>query len=556
VKALVRPIALHTLTLTALLGATTTQCRSKKPESGGAVAATEVKRETLKSGFRVECKGKVTKINPLIYGIAFDITGHSDWKDPRQWELNPSARRLGGNAATRYNWNHGTAFNHGLDWIFANNGMAEGAEPFYATFLKGNAEKNVVSVVQVPIMGWVAKDTTSVSFPTAKFPGQREHDDKRGGGNGMTMAGREIEPLPPSTTSIPLTPELIEQFIKKYQAADTKSTTRIYILDNEPALWNSSHRDVHPEPASYDELLQKTITYASVIRKLDPKALIAGPAAFGWAEMLYSARDLKGNSLKRPDKDSHGGLNMIPYYLKTLQEHEKKTGVRLLDLLDVHFYPQGEKVGVGEKGAIDPDTAVIRMRSTRSLWDETYEDESWIKDKVRFIPRLKEWIAQYYPGRGIQVGEWNFGAEGHISGGLATAEALGRFAEGEVTSAFYWAIPKPGSAAAFAFRAFRNFDGKNGRFQDNYVPSVAQEGSSFFVSRDDAGKHYVAVAINMDSKAAVKAPIDWSACGEVASVREFEYAGGPEGLKATAAPNAAELNVKPLSLRVLDVTMK
>jgi hypothetical protein len=135
----------------------------------------------------------------------------------------------------------------------------------------------------------------------------------------------------------------------------------------------------------------------------------------------------------------------------------------------------------------------------------------------------------------------------YLSGGLATAETLGRFAEGEVTSAFYWAIPKPGSAAFYGFRTFRNFDGQNGRFLDNYVPSAGQEGTSLFASKDDSGKHVVAIAVNMDSKAAVKAPIDFSSCGEIASAREFEYAGGPEGIKS-APGNASELSVKPLSL--------
>ena len=27
------------------------------------------------------------------------------------------------------------------------------------------------------------------------------------------------------------------------------------------------------------------------------------------------------------------------------------------------------------------------------------------------MPRMKEWIDQNYPGRGISIGEWNFGGE-------------------------------------------------------------------------------------------------------------------------------------------------
>ena len=53
-----------------------------------------------------------------------------------------------------------------------------------------------------------------------------------------------------------------------------------------------------------------------------------------------------------------------------------------------------------------------------------------------------------------------------MSGALATAEALGRFAQFGVTSAFYWTYPPENSPAMWAFRAYRNFDGKGGHFLD------------------------------------------------------------------------------------------
>lgn len=47
---------------------------------------------------------------------------------------------------------------------------------------------------------------------------------------------------------------------------------------------------------------------------------------------------------------------------------------------------------------------------------------------------------------------------------MALAEALGRFGQGGVLSAFYWTYPVKWFAAFWAFRAFRNFDGAGGRF--------------------------------------------------------------------------------------------
>ena len=66
-------------------------------------------------------------------------------------------------------------------------------------------------------------------------------------------------------------------------------------------------------------------------------------------------------------------------------------------------------------------------------------------------------------------------------------EALGRFGEQNLTSAFYWAYPPNQSPEFYAFHAFRNYDGKGGRFQDELVYSEAPPQSSLWVSRDPSG---------------------------------------------------------------------
>ena len=71
--------------------------------------------------------------------------------------------------------------------------------------------------------------------------------------------------------------------------------------------------------------------------------------------------------------------------------YEKKNNIRLLDLLDVHYYPQAEGVGIGTSGQTDPKTSTLRIRSTRSLYDPSYTDESWINDRMRVIPGANGW---------------------------------------------------------------------------------------------------------------------------------------------------------------------
>ena len=499
----------------------------------------------------VRCKAPTHPISPLIYGVA-------NGKEAE--DMRAGARRMGGNPTTRYNWQLGDAWSTGSDYFFQNVKIDFTYKSFIDT---GLARKQAVAIT-VPIIGWVAKDRSSYSYPVAAFGAQKEVDPYHADiGNGVGSNGKELRAGDPSRTSMPASPEWVRQWVQAIREEDAKRGTRSvqsYILDNEPALWNSTHRDIHPEPLSYDELLDRSIRYGAAVRAADRDAIIAGPAEWGWSAYFWSAKDAVAGFNAKPDRRAHGDVPLLNWYLAKLREHEQKTGVRILDVVDLHYYPQGKGIFEnGGGGGTDPETAQRRFRATRSLWDPDYLDESWIKEKVRLIPRLKEIIAENYPGRGISIGEWNFGAEGHISGALALAEVLGRFAQGGVTSAYYWTAPKPSTPAYWAFRAYRNFDGRGGQFLDRYVESAAPDGSSLFVSKDEAGQHLVAILLNFSNDSGLKAKIDLSSCGTVASRRTFGYAGQPSGFSepktASGGGSGIEESVPPYSITVFDVTL-
>ena len=83
-----------------------------------------------------------------------------------------------------------------------------------------------------------------------------------------------------------------------------------------------------------------------------------------------------------------------------------------------------------------------RNRSTRSLWDPNYVDETWINDKVQLIPRLRNWVnTYYYPGTPIGITEYNWGAEGHINGATTQADIFGIFGREGLDMAARWTTP-------------------------------------------------------------------------------------------------------------------
>ncbi|HTP50999.1 MAG TPA: glycoside hydrolase family 44 protein [Anaeromyxobacteraceae bacterium] len=478
---------------------------------------------SLATKVAIECAGPTHRISPQIYGIAYDQ--RLDASESHQFELGATARRWGGNSTTRYNWKNGHAWNTALDWYFENVNYTSDPDFGWSRFLDADRSRGLATALTVPIMGWVAKDTSSYSFPVSGYGPQQSTDPyKPDAGNGVSKDGRPLN-ASATSTSEQMPPEDIERWVRAIRELDQKRGSRsvwMYILDNEPMLWDSTHRDVHPDPAGYDEVLDKTLRYAAAVRRADPEAIIAGPALWGWPAYQWSAQDAKAGFMLRPDRRGHGDVPFLPWYLRKLAQHEKKTGERLLDVVDVHFYPMGQGIA-GARGGTDPDTSARRIRATRALWDPSYVDESWIKEQVKLFPRLKEWIAKEYPGRGISVGEWNFGAEEHPSGGLAVAEALGRFGEYDLTSAFYWTYPVKNSHAFWAFRAYRNYDGHGAHFESFSLPARAATPLSAFASRDEEGDRITAVLLNFDSVRPLDVDVQLNGCGAVTGRRTFQH---------------------------------
>lgn len=508
----------------------------------------------------IDCS-KTHPISPLIYGVGAGYPGKGLAEQAR--ELGATARRFGGNPTSRYNWRAGNAWNTASDWFYQN--VSYGTPPgwTFESWLSEDRDHGLASAVTVPMLGWVAKDTSSASFPVSVYGKQQQvAPEAPNNGNGRAADGTLLEPGSPARTSVPMPPEGIERWVKEIRKADAKDgrrSVRQYILDNEPGLWNSTHRDVHPEPLTYDELLEKTIAYGQAVRRADPQATIAGPAEWGWSGYLYSAADLA--SKIRLDRLKHGNKPLLPWLLGELRAHELKTGEKLLDIVDVHYYPQFQNAGIHASGDVSPEGAARRIRSTRAFWDPTYKDESWIDEKVNLIPRLRGWIAENSPGLGISIGEWNFGAERHISGGLAVAEVLGHFGTEGVTSAFYWTLPEARSAAFWAFRAFRNYDGQGGRFLDTGVSGHAADAmTSVFASREP--HKLVAVITNRAPESAGEVQIELRHCGSAASALTFAYAGGPRGLRALppspVEKDGASVRVRllPSSILVLEAKLK
>lgn len=423
-------------------------------------------------------------ISPYIYGMNFADEGLAA-------ELDLPVRRRGGNSTTRYNWQIDT-YNTGSDWYFENIGEQNPAPQNLPDgsaadrFVEQDLRTGTETILTVPMIGWVAKirpdgHPYDCGFKVSVYGSQQEVDPwDEDCGNGVGLSGAEITGNDPHDTSIAVTPEFVvdwvDHLVEKYGTA-AQGGVEFYNLDNEPMLWNSTHRDVHPAGATYDELRTRTYQYAAAVKEADPSAKTLGPVLWGWCAYFYSAADGCGPG---DDYASHSNMAFVPWYLQQMQAYQAVNGVRILDYLDLHYYPQANGVALADNEGTSA-TQALRLRSTRSLWDPTYIDESWISDTetggvaVNLIGRMKAWVNSYYPGTKLAITEYNWGALGTINGALAQADVLGIFGREGVDLATLWGPPESNNPGAFAFRMYRNYDGLGNKFGETSILSASAD---------------------------------------------------------------------------------
>ncbi len=184
-----------------------------------------------------------------------------------------------------------------------------------------------------------------------------------------------------------------------------------------------------------------------------------------------------------------------------MHAYEIQHGVRILDYLDVHIYPQIDGVYSSSPGSADVQAK--RLRSTRQLWDPTYVHEGWIGQPVYLIPRMKQWVANNYPGTKLAITEYNWGALGYMNGALAQADLLGIFGRDGLDLATLWGPPEdPNAPGIFAFRMYRNYDGQGGSFGETSLlaASTDQDKLAVYAARRSPDGALTLMVINKTSQ--------------------------------------------------------
>jgi len=362
-------------------------------------------------------------ISPLIYGkngcgVSDDPNNPS--KDSTGTTLFLSreaglrmARENAGNNLTKYNWRKKLSSHP--DWY---NNVYSHDWDFSANELKTKLPGVIQGMYGFQLLGWVASNTDNnfadwnYGLTHQAVPGQNlaggGTPDTNGGGTALVAGdpNKYLQPWPADSTTA-----ILGHWFGQGGIGLDSTKLRYWNMDNEIEIWNGTHDDVDPALTGHlitaEEAVQRWVAVAKAARKYFPGIKLVGPASpseWQWYTWLSSVVSYKGASYCWPE-----------YLIKRLSEAQDSSGVRMLDVYDVHLYLSGS-------------TKEQVQNQYRQLWDTTYLDPNanglhfatggWNGNEQHqmFFHRVEGWLDKYFgKGHGIKVGASESGLAGIVN---------------------------------------------------------------------------------------------------------------------------------------------
>lgn len=460
------------------------------------IFCTSVTAANINVTYNIKTDVSRTPISKYIYG--------SNWGSGTNYTI----QRIGGNRCTAYNWENNWS-NAGSDWYYENDQLfdsnaipGEGITELVDQF----NEQGQASIVTLQLAGYVSAPIfRQINLDTEAAPSVYFYPVVFAKGAPFCSPPDN----PDTNDGVVYMDEFVNFLVWKYGYAGTSTGVKFYSLDNEPECWSDgnkgvTHPEVHPPRPTCVEIRAKGIACATAVKNVDPNAQILGPVSYGFAGYLTFGAD---------DWDTVKGTRpwFLSYYLDEMRIASNAAGRRLLDVLDIHWYPEAQD-GAGNRITNTVNTTAMysaRMQAPRTLWDTSYVypngEISWItqwySSYLPLLPTIKNSIDTYYPDTNLSITEYDYGGKDHYSGGIATSDVLGIFGKYGVYIATYWGS---GTYVDAAIKLYRNYDGNNSTFGDTEVYSTMSNkvDSSIYasVSATDANAlHLIVINKNFDS---------------------------------------------------------
>lgn len=245
-----------------------------------------------------------------------------------------SIHRHGGNRMTGFNWennasNAGSDYNQQSDDYLgsvAGIGSTQTPGAVLKAWLDADRAGGLNTIITLPLAGYVAADMNGPVAQSETAPSARWKQVVVNKGSALSLT-------PDLTDGYVYLDEMVNYLTTNYGLASAGGVAA-YNMDNEPALWPSTHPRLHPNATRYAEVASQNIAAATMVTRLDPGAQVYGPTLYGWEAYL--------NLQSAPDAGTYNNTYGIfaNYYLAQMQAASASAGRRLLHRFDMHWYPE------------------------------------------------------------------------------------------------------------------------------------------------------------------------------------------------------------------------
>jgi hypothetical protein len=243
-------------------------------------------------------------------------------------------------------------------------------------------------------------------------------------------------------------------------------------MDNEPEIWYSTHDDVMPAQLSAEAFMQRYFDVAQKARAKYPGIKLVGfvPCSewfwYAWTNEASNKITYKGSE-----------YTWVEYFIKRIGEHQDSTGIRLLDVIDLHTYLSAESVDeLLQVHRVFYDTTFVYpgANGVKLLSPDGWDDNL---NKEYIFKRINDWLTEYIGAdHGVTLGSTESGWDDFNQMPLALnyASTLGVFAnEGvELFTPWFWS-PSYWEVIHLFSKYSKNISVKSTSSDENYLSAYS-----------------------------------------------------------------------------------
>ncbi|MES2513942.1 MAG: glycoside hydrolase family 44 protein [Bacteroidota bacterium] len=385
-------------------------------------------------------------ISPYIYGKNNNVsddpsspTTAVQWKFLRDAGLRFS-RENGGNNGSKYNWRkkitcHPDWYNnvYAHDWDYAAKKLGDSlpaAQGMWGFQLIGKAASNTGNNFN----DWAYNGSNWWSGVQQNLAGGGVPNGS--GGSAATTNGNPNLYLQNWTADS--TVGILDHWFGTGGLGLNNNKLQYWSMDNEADIWYGTHDDVITTQPTAEAFMQLYFSVAKKARAKFPNIKLCGPVpASEW--QWYAWNNTKILALNGQY------YTWLEFFIKRISEEQTATGIRLLDVIDIHSYPNestGADVVQLHRLYFDTTYSYPGANGVKTIaasgWDNSITQEF-------VLERCNRWLAQYMGanhGVGTAVSEYGYTHVNANVSSVSYASVLGTFADNGVSffTPWYWNV--------------------------------------------------------------------------------------------------------------------